>query len=98
MPTGNGYLYIIDHLTASDGRTIQYGYTTSGHTSSSIEPWLSQVTYFNDSTVVATYSYQGDSLLRTCVDPMYTGPMWKIAYNYATGTNPDGTAVVAGQL
>ncbi len=24
--------------------------------------------------------------------------MWKIAYNYATGTNPDGTAVVVGQI
>src|SRR5438874_6132456 len=29
---------------------------------------------------------------------MYSGPMWKIAYNYAVGTNPDGTAVVYGQI
>jgi RHS repeat-associated protein len=104
IPTGNGNLYIIDHLTASDGRTIQYGYTASGHTSSSVDPWLTQVTYFNDQTVVATYTYQaanvsgGNSLLRTCIDPMYTGPMWKIAYNYATALNPDGTAAVYGQI
>lgn len=105
LQTGNPWFYVIDHLTASDGRTIQYGYTLTGHTISSLDPWLSQVTYFNDPTLVATYSYQadntsggGDRLLRMCIDPMYAGPMWKIAYNYATGTNPDGTAVVYGQI
>ncbi len=104
VQTGNPWFYVIDHLTASDGRTIQYGYTLAGHTISSLDPWLSQVTYFNDPSLVATYSYQApnvpgaDSLLRTCVDPMYAGPMWKIAYTYAIGTNADGTPVVYGQI
>src|SRR5712692_4623726 len=95
-------VYIIDHITASDGRTIQYAYTNNQYL---LDPWLVRVTYFNDPTLVASYTYQadntnggGNSLLRTCVDPMYAGPMWKIGYNYATGTNPDGTAIVYGQI
>jgi RHS repeat-associated protein len=97
----SGYVYLIDHLTASDGRSVQYTYTTN--------PWydqrLVQVTYYNDPTLVATYTYQadntgsgGNSLLSTCVDPMYSGPMWKIGYTYATGLNPDNTNVVYGQI
>jgi RHS repeat-associated protein len=91
VQTGLGWFYVIDHLTASDGRTVQYGYTISGHTTSSLDPWLSQVTYYNDPTLVATYSYQpdhsgqGDAVLSTCIDPMYAGPMWKIAYTYSYG-------------
>lgn len=104
VQTGNPWFYVIDHLTASDGRTVQYGYTTSGHEIFSADAWLSQVTYYNDPTLVATYTYHApnvsdsDWLLSTCVDPMYAGPMWKIAYTYATGTNADGTAVVYGQI
>src|ERR1700731_550111 len=105
VQTGNVWNYVIDHLTASDGRTVQYGYTLAGHTISSLDPWLSQVTYFSDPTLVASYTYQVDNtyggnneLIRTAIDPMYSGPMWKIAYNYATGTNPDFTAVVYGQI
>jgi RHS repeat-associated protein len=98
---GDPWDYFIDHVTASDGRTVQYTYTTVAW----YDQRLTQVTYFNDPTLVASYSYQadntnagGNALLRTCVDPMYAGPMWKIAYNYATGTNPDFTAVVYGQI
>jgi len=92
----------IYQLTASDGRSVQYGYTYDQY---QVSATLTQVTYYNDPNLVATYTYQydntgsgGNSLLGTAVDPMYSGPMWKIAYNYATGLNPDGTAAVYGQI
>src|SRR5205823_8853900 len=40
----------------------------------------------------------GRPLLKTAVDPLYDGPMWKIAYTYTTTNNPDGTAPVYGQI
>lgn len=80
--------YLIDHITASDGRTVQYTYIDIP---GDLE--LIQVNYFNDPTLVATYTYQPDSttgtgppvILSTCIDPMYSGPMWKIGYRYASG-------------
>jgi RHS repeat-associated protein len=101
--TNNPWAYIITSVTASDGRSIQYGYTWDQYL---VDPSLTQVTYFNDSTLVASYTYQADNtgnsgtkyLLSTAIDPMYAGPMWKIGYKYATGLNPDGTAVVYGQI
>ncbi|HJT44657.1 MAG TPA: RHS repeat-associated core domain-containing protein [Chthoniobacterales bacterium] len=94
--------YVIDHLSASDGRTVQYNYAWDSYR---VNPSLSQVTYYNDPTLVALYTYAGDNtgrdgnkLLNTAVDPMFAGPMWKIAYRYATGKNADGTDVVYGQI
>ena len=101
--SGNPWASVINRLTVSDGRSIQYSYTYNNPPNNT-DASLTQVTYFNDPTLVATYTYQlanagdGNSLLRTCVDPMYSGPMWMIAYNYATGHNPDGTPVVYGQV
>src|SRR6202011_3872266 len=48
VQTGNPWFYVINQLTASDGRTVQYGYTIAGHAISSLDPWLSQVNYYND--------------------------------------------------
>jgi RHS repeat-associated protein len=95
---------LIDYVLASDGRRVDYTYTLDPNGT-----WqkLVQVTYTytNNPTLVATYTYQADNsnsggnpLLRTCVDPMYSGPMWMIGYTYATGVNPDGTGVVYGQI
>lgn len=89
----------IDHVTASDGRTVQYTYGYSGAR-------LDQVTYYNNPNWVARYQYVSANvggpgtpqLLRTCDDPMYPGPMKRIAYEYKTGNNPDGTAAVYGQI
>ena len=62
---------------------------------------LASVVYFGDPAIVASYAYQnsnttanGRPLIRKCVDPMYAGPMWRIAYTFA----PNGGGVVHGQL
>jgi YD repeat-containing protein len=91
----------IDHVTASDGRTVQYYYVTfSGSTV------LDHVVYYGNSAWTARYTYQLPNvgptwtapLLKTCDDPMYPGPMKKIGYIYRTANNPDGTAAVYGQI
>jgi RHS repeat-associated protein len=97
---------VVDHITGSDGRSVQYNYTayitangTTRYTS------LTSVVYFGDGSLTATYGYQpsnvdpnGRPLIKTCTDSMYDGPMWKIAYDFATGANGDGTTAVYGQL
>ena len=62
---------------------------------------LASVVYFGDPGIVATYAYQnsnttgnGRPLIWKCVDPMYAGPMWRIAYTFA----PNAAGVVHGQL
>ncbi len=103
---------VVDHVTGSDGRTVQYNYTAYVTASGARYTSLSSVVYFSDASLTATYTYQpgnapdpngianpnGRPLIRTCTDPMFDGPMWKIAYDFATGTNGNGTAVVYGQL
>jgi RHS repeat-associated protein len=81
---------IIDHVTASDGRSVQYTYhayipPADGTTYTT----LTGVTYFGDPTLTATYTYKpsnifgmGRPLLASCNDPMYGGPMRKISYTY----------------
>lgn len=102
---------VIDRVTASDGRTVQYTYKHNAMAGAT-QPYtyLDSVTYYGDSTLVAHYTYQkpnipdgggtynGLPLLSTCVDPMYAGPMWMIAYTYATTANTDGSAAVYGQI
>ena len=64
------------------------------------------MSYYGDSSLVASYSYQapnigdgnGAPLLANCDDPMFSGPMGRIHYVYATGTNVDGSTVVYGQI
>jgi len=81
---------IIDHVAASDGRSVLYTYTAyippadgTNYTT------LTGATYFGDPTLTATYTYKdsnifglGRPLLATCNDPMYDGPMKKISYAY----------------
>ncbi|MBV9008702.1 MAG: hypothetical protein JO354_05960, partial [Verrucomicrobia bacterium] len=92
----------IDHITGSDGRSVQYSYTTGLDGT----PALTGVTYYGDSTIQASYTYQAANvsptsnypLLATCDDPMYAGPMKKITYTFAT-SNADSTIPVAyGQI
>ena len=102
VPTAVIGNYVIDHITASDGRTVQYTYVWDSYR---VNPSLSQVNYYGDPSLVALYTYADDNtgrgpgrLLNTAVDPMYGGSMWKIAYRYASGKNADGTDAVYGQI
>jgi RHS repeat-associated protein len=90
----------ISQVTASDGRNVNYYYVYSG---------LDHVTYYNNPNWIAHYRYCapniGDpdtvpKLLWTVDDPMYPGPMKRIAYEYkpATPNNPDNTVAVYGQI
>jgi RHS repeat-associated protein len=97
----------VDHIQSSDGRRVDYTYSTQtfppGTTPYNV---LTSVRYYSDPSLVATYTYDkpnvgspnGTPVLKTCDDPMYGGPMKKISYTYATGVNPDGSAVVYGQI
>jgi RHS repeat-associated protein len=98
---------VLDHITASDGRTVQYVYGQYNTPSGYGYPVLYHVIYFGDwsQAGAATYSYQNDNvdpegppLISSCYDPMFAGPMKSITYTFATGNNPDGTAAVYGQL
>jgi RHS repeat-associated protein len=102
---------VIDYIQASDGRTVKYNYN-HGTFGSSITAYtyLYNVVYFPDPSVssppTAAYTYQqpnagsinGPPLLSTAYDPMYSGPMKGISYEYATGVNSDTTAVAYGQI
>jgi RHS repeat-associated protein len=101
-----GGTIVIDHVTASDGRTVQYSYiqtTFPPNTNSTV--CLDHVVYYGDSTLTARYTYRYSNvpgynipLLSTADDPMYTGPMKRIAYVYQTANNGDGSAPTYGQL
>jgi RHS repeat-associated protein len=95
----------IDHVTGSDGRSVQYNYTNISP-GGQVYSALTSAVYYGDATWTARYTYQapnvpptnGLPLLRTADDPMYSGPMKRIGYVYKTGNNPDGSAAVYGQI
>jgi RHS repeat-associated protein len=105
---------VLDHVTASDGRVVKYTYQLlSFPPSNKAYTCLTGVNYYGDNQLNASYGYQGSNvpdgvyggiyynavpLLKTASDPMYSGPMWKIGYTYATDKNPDNTAPVYGQI
>jgi RHS repeat-associated protein len=98
---------VIDYITASDGRTVDYAYGWMAFSPGTyVYAFLGNVTYYNDATVKAYYSYQapnvgsanGAPLLATCDDPMYDGPMKKLSYTYKTGVNGDNSTPVVGQI
>jgi YD repeat-containing protein len=102
--TTAGSAPVIDYIRGSDGREVHYTYQTQVYGVVSY-PVLTHVAYYGDSTLNASYTYQGSNvgsngppLLATCDDVMYDGPMKKIAYSYATGNNPDNTPPVFGQI
>jgi RHS repeat-associated protein len=87
----------ISKVTASDGRAVQYYYACCNN-------WaLDHVVYYGQWT--ARYQYTNSNiggelppLLSTCDDPMYAGPMQKIAYIYRTSDNYPGNHPVYGQI
>jgi RHS repeat-associated protein len=108
VPQGNYGEKVIDYIQASDGRTVQYYYDQETFNSNSFT-CLRSVVYYPDPSVqtpsTAFYTYQGpnvnvngEPLLSTADDPMYSGPMKQIRYTYATGQNADGTTAVEGQI
>jgi RHS repeat-associated protein len=103
--TTTGQTHMIDKLTGSDGRTVDYNYTNISP-GGQVYSALTSVVYYGDATWTARYTYQapnvpptnGLPLLRTADDPMYSGPMKRIGYVYKSGNNPDGSAAVYGQI
>ncbi|MBV9008360.1 MAG: RHS repeat protein, partial [Verrucomicrobia bacterium] len=97
--------HVIDHITASDSRGVQYNYALVSPYLDSYTALLS-VSYYGNSNIQASYTYQapngsypdGAPLLATCDDPMYAGPMKKISYVMATSNAPTGIPVVSGQI
>jgi len=98
---------VIDYIKGSDTREVHYTYATQVFSPGVIAyPVLTNVVYYGDTSLTATYTYQapnvGDAnglpLLASCDDPMYPGPMKRISYAYATANNPDGSAAVYGQI
>ena len=93
---------VLNYIQASDGRIVQYHYTSYA-VSNTTYTTLTSVTYFPGAvdSVTAYYTYQADNinangrpLIASCQDPMFAGPMWRIAYVFA----PSGNGVVSGQL
>ncbi len=72
-------------------QTVYYGYSLYSIFGNA-HAELTSVTY--PDTTVGSYTYQNSNLssestrplIRTCVDPMFAGPMWKIAYAFATSS------------
>ena len=101
---------VIDHIQASDGRIVQYNYGHASYSPGTTSyTYLGNVTYpetENRPPPVASYSYQapnvgdvnGYPLLSTAYDPMYEGPMKRIAYQYATSNGDPMIQVTAGQI
>ncbi|MDQ2946121.1 MAG: M91 family zinc metallopeptidase [Acidobacteriota bacterium] len=97
---------VISQIAGSDGRAVLYSYVTVSFATGSSYLVLDHVSYFGDSSLVAHYTYCAPNtgyagalpLLKTAIDPMYTGPMWRIGYVYRTTNNPDGTLASYGQI
>lgn len=102
--TGPGGDKVIDRVeewmsSTQKGRTVTYSYAVYSGTTYSA---LTGVSYPDGTS--ASYTYQNSNntsslgssrlLIRTCVDPMYDGPMWAIGYTFV----PSGTGGVYGQL
>lgn len=103
--TANGE---VDAVEASDGRIVDYIYTTitPGNKPYSMLTSVQYPPEVPGGTPVASYTYvkpnvgsaDGPPILKTCDDPMYSGPMKKIFYTYASANNPNGTPAVYGQI
>lgn len=98
---GNPADIVVDYVLSSDGRRVDYHYSPFVTANGSRYTSLTSVVYYSDPTWTALYTYQpsnvdpnGRPLIKTCVDPMYDGPMWKIGYMFA----PNASGVVYGQL
>jgi RHS repeat-associated protein len=97
----------ISSVTASDGRSVQYYYISSAYPpGTTVYTALDHVVYYGQSQWTAKYKYctpnnagnaNGIPLLWTADDPMYSGPMHRIAYTYRTANNYAGSVAVYGQ-
>ncbi|HEY2917827.1 MAG TPA: hypothetical protein VGK77_02405, partial [Candidatus Binatia bacterium] len=89
----------LSYVTASDGRMVQYYYTTISPGGTPYTA-LTSVVYYGNAAWTARYTYRspnvaptsGLPLLWTADDPMYPGPMKRMAYEY------NGTTAVYGQI
>jgi len=100
---GNTADWVVYVVTASDGRYVYYNYTAMATGSpATVYSTLTRVNYSWDSNLTSTYTYQPSTvqprlnqpLVSTAIDPLYTGPMWRIAYSY----QPAGTDTRPGQI
>jgi RHS repeat-associated protein len=100
----NAPLQVVDYISASDGREVHYTWQTQYFGVPSVPSvMLTSASYYNTSSLTATYTYATAAgrhgyVLATANDPMYPGPMKNIAYDYKANPNPDGSAQVAGQI
>jgi RHS repeat-associated protein len=102
---GNANDWVVYQVTVSDGRSVYYTYTKAieGLNGGATYTTLTSVNYSWDSNLTSTYTYQTNNvkpantpLLNTAIDPLYTGPMWRIAYTYDNGTGPQ--QAVSGEI
>src|SRR4029077_10376238 len=81
---------VTEYINGVAGRSVQYSYY--------YWMYLDHVVYYGHPEWTAHYTYCGPNvlgdlplLLYTCDDPMYPGPMHKIAYTYRTTDNYTGS-------
>jgi YD repeat-containing protein len=95
---------VIDHVVASDGRSVKYNYGGWQPDGTTNYTCLSNVQYLDPngaSYAQAIYAYQQDNtspngrpLILWAIDPMYMGRMWAISYSFV----PVAAGAVYGQL
>jgi RHS repeat-associated protein len=101
--------YVKEFINNVQKRSVQYNYGSRAYSpGTTAYTTLDSVEYYgHPEWWKAQYQYQapnnsgnanGVPLLWTSDDPMYSGPMHKIAYAYKTGNNQDGTPAVYGQI
>src|SRR6266542_1651316 len=95
--------HVIASVSGSDGRIVQYNY-------SNISPGgttylaLTTVTYYSQLTAYYVYRKPnippdgGVPLLLAADEPLYSGIMKRVAYQYQTADNLDGSPAVYGQI
>ena len=87
---------VVDHIDASDGRVVSYGYQAYVTPNGTRYTSLHQVRHFGVQWWDSFYSYQNSNgrypdgtpnpndrpLIKTCIDPLFDGPTWMIAYSF----------------
>jgi RHS repeat-associated protein len=97
---------VTEVINGASQRSVQYYYIYSAYSPGTTSYWaLNQVAYYGQWN--AKYKYcapnntnnaNGIPLLWTADDPMYPGPMHRIAYTYRTANNYTGNAAAYGQI
>jgi RHS repeat-associated protein len=96
---------VIDYVQGSDGRSVQYNYGNISPGGTTYLALLS-VTYYGQSQWTAHYIYRkpntppdgGVPLLLAADEPLYPGIMKRVAYQYQTADNEDGSPPPYGQI